>query len=359
MRWDRSPKLHSLSIVTLVAVATLFVLAAPAVADTNSTMVEEPIKPKVVFLLSICPSPKLIDAAEDYPHLESDIYLTENLPDDCDLTQYDLVFVDWLWKMTPNLDRLLPLIDEAKAHDVPVIVTKSYYTVKPEEIGNIDPAEHPWVRQYWDNMSEENANSLLTYLGVEFLGMDCGEIKEPIPITHEGIYHPDAEQVFGSLSDYLKWYDYDPDKPTIGILFHETDYINSGTRVEDSLIQAFEDRGFNVVSYFYPHSGRPDPDNFLISITRCLDGITMRRSMRLYQNLRDWTFRSSKDRNSLERTRSGSMEHRVSSHQRSEPLSSHRIEMVSLIRSCKQADPKTDQLDRESFYRSNESTIQG
>ncbi|MEA1943761.1 MAG: cobaltochelatase subunit CobN, partial [Euryarchaeota archaeon] len=252
MRWDRSRG------IGFAMIAALLLLAAPPLVPAQPDS-----EPAVIFLLGAAPSPKFVDAVKDCDYLKSDIYLIENLPDDIDLTSYDLVFIDWLWKMTPNLERLTSLIDLAKADDVTVIVRKTYYIAPPEEIGNVDPGEHPWIGEYWENINDENARNLLIYLGANFLGL-AGVPEEPVTLPHEGIYHPDAERVFGDLGSYLEWYDYDPDKPTIGILFHETNYIKRGPDVEDSLIRAFEERGVNVVAYYYPHSGRPDLDNFLI-----------------------------------------------------------------------------------------------
>jgi cobaltochelatase CobN len=148
----------------------------------------------------------------------------------------------------------MPLIEEAKAANIPVIVTITYYMDSPT---NVNLTQHPWIRQYWTNISPENGKRLVQYLAVNFLGVS-GTTQPPITLVKEGIYHPDAQQIFTNLDSYLNWYTrYDLNKPTVAVMFGQFSYNKADTAAVDALIRGFEEKGFNVIPYFLDHETYP------------------------------------------------------------------------------------------------------
>ena len=127
-------------------------------------------KPKAVFLFtsSSAISNTLMNALDQNTHFTSEVYLLKNLPAGLNLTKYDLVFIDYLYTSTPNLDKITPLIEEAKAKNIPVIITTTYYMSNPT---NVDSAKLSAIRQYWTNLSPENAKNMIKYISVNFLGV--------------------------------------------------------------------------------------------------------------------------------------------------------------------------------------------
>ncbi|MEN4019005.1 MAG: cobaltochelatase subunit CobN [Methanobacterium sp.] len=219
-------------------------------------------KPKALFLFHSSINPIFATALVDCGFLESDMRLISNLPDR--ITDYDLVFIDWLWGKTSNLDRIRTLMNEAIGKKIPVIVTRHWTTLPEGVIHAHGHKEHQWIRDYWTNMSSANSKELLKYLGNRFLGLNVGEPQAPVTVIKTGIYHPRATQLFGSLDDYLEWYGPTEGKKTVGILFHANDYLTGDLEAVNALIKDFENKGIKVIPYFYEHEGKPDINKFLM-----------------------------------------------------------------------------------------------
>lgn len=240
--------------------------------SNNSTMTRRNInfklgKPKAVFLFtsSSAISNALMNALDQNTHFTSEVYLLKNLPANLNLTKYDLVFIDYLYTSTPNLDKITPLIEEAKAKDIPVIITTTYYMLNPT---NVNSTKLSTIRQYWTNISPENAKNMIKYLAVNFLGTK-DTYQAPITLIKVGVYHPDAGKVFSNLTSYLAWYKkYNPNKPTVAVMFGEFSYNKADTAAVDALIRGFEARGYNVIPYFLDHEtyplGQVDINTFLV-----------------------------------------------------------------------------------------------
>jgi len=248
-----------------IANTTLYVV-------NNSTIMQGNVnfklgKPKAVFLFtsSSAISNALMNALDQNPHFTSEVYLLKNLPANLNLTNYDLVFIDYLYTSTPNLDKITPLIEEAKAKNIPVVITITYYMSNP---ANVDLTQHPWIRQYWSNISPENAKNMVKYLAVNFLGA-TDTYQDPVTLLKEGIYHPDTDQIFSNLTSYLNWYtEYNTNKPTVAVLFGQFSYNKADTAAVDALIRGFEAKGYNVIPYFFDHEtypeGQPKMDTYLV-----------------------------------------------------------------------------------------------
>lgn len=74
-------------------------------------------------------------------------------------------------------------------------------------------------------------------------------LEAPQPLQHEGIYHPDMD---GSpeLEDYLAQ-KFDPSRPTIGLWFNQTYWVNNNLAAFDALIREIERQGANVIPVFH------------------------------------------------------------------------------------------------------------
>jgi len=224
-------------------------------------------KPKVVFLFtsSSAVSNTLMNALDQNTHFTSEVYLLKNLPAGLNLTKYDLVFIDYLYTSTPNLDKITPLIEEAKAKDIHVIITTTYYMSNPT---NVDLTKLSAIRQYWTNISPENVKNMLKYMAVNFLGVK-DSYQSPATVVKVGIYHPDADKVFSNLTSYLAWYKkYNSNKPTVAVMFGQFSYNKADTAAVDALISGFEAKGYNVIPYFLDHEtyplGQVDINTFLV-----------------------------------------------------------------------------------------------
>jgi cobaltochelatase CobN len=94
----------------------------------------------------------------------------------------------------------------------------------------------------------ENYARMLRYLVVEILGEQL-EYQEPVPFPWQGIYHPDVDQVFADVTEYLTWYTW-KEAPTVGLLFPRYNWINNNLAVENLIIKLLEEKGFNVIAAF-------------------------------------------------------------------------------------------------------------
>jgi cobaltochelatase CobN len=92
----------------------------------------------------------------------------------------------------------------------------------------------------------ENTQRALSAL-VELAKGNQPVILEPISIPYEGIYHP----VHGTFSNFDSYRPYlDPTRPTVGILFYQTYWLNHTVAHVDALISAIETQGGNVIAVF-------------------------------------------------------------------------------------------------------------
>nr|CBH38854.1 hypothetical membrane protein, CobN/magnesium chelatase family [uncultured archaeon] len=213
-------------------------------------------EPKMVFFLQSPGDVLLARRTADRICLNVSVYDNHMLPPDLNLTTYGLIFASHLTtKMIQDV--LVPLIAAANESGATVICTY------PEHLTNINLTEHPNIMEYWESRNDKNMERLLVYLGVEFCGL-YGLIEEPIITPGDGIYHPDADpdtgRVFENLTEYLQWYGndtgthhvYNPDNPTIGLVFWKQRAGTGEIGVVDALIRDAEARGANVIPAFQP-----------------------------------------------------------------------------------------------------------
>jgi cobaltochelatase CobN len=235
----------------LVLSALIIMMCTPTVlADTN-----ENITLNVTAIFSGSTAQQLsMEAMTDYPNINYTVYLTTKLPADLDLSTQDLILLDlYQDSLIPSVEQA---VNDAKSNNAAVVVL-SPLTEAGLGLGNVNHTEHPYIDQYFYNSGLENHKRLLTYIFVNFFGRD-GTILEPIVIPKQGIYHPDSSIPFANVTEYLAWYGdtngthhvYDPEKPTVVILFHTDSYVKNTPEITDSLIREFEANGVNCVAEY-------------------------------------------------------------------------------------------------------------
>jgi len=92
-----------------------------------------------------------------------------------------------------------------------------------------------------------NTTNMLKYIGKEVLGAEY-DPEPPAETMWQGIYHPDAEQAFETIGEYLEWYK-PQKKHMIGILFHRTYWSNGDLEIVDAMICELE-KEFDVIPAF-------------------------------------------------------------------------------------------------------------
>lgn len=167
------------------------------------------------------------------------------LADTTDLTAFDVVFVDG---RTEGLARHAAQFAAARARTNVVVVPAS-----GDVSGNVDPAAHPWLAQYWANQSQDNYAAIARYLAtrVAARALDLTPVPAPIVYPAQGFYHPDAPGLFDSVDAYLAWYRtrqgagahrHDPAKATLGIYANIMTYQQKHHQAVDALMRATERR---------------------------------------------------------------------------------------------------------------------
>ena len=152
-----------------------------------------------------------------------------------------------IWEMMEK--RLLEI-----GKNVPIVCVghdPSYWalsTVKPEVVAT--------VYTYITYNGEENFSAMLRYIAHEVCEKDI-EAPPPKPIPWEGIYHPDAPDIFSEVGQYLSWYcsyksrlNLPKAAGTVGLLLSRFYWVNKNFAIEDALIRKLEAVGLDVIPAF-------------------------------------------------------------------------------------------------------------
>lgn len=123
-------------------------------------------------------------------------------------------------------------------------------TVKPEIVAT--------VYTYITYNGEENFINMLKYIVEKVCGLEI-ESMPPQLIPWDGLYHPDAPDIFDDVEHYWVWYESTrgkrrPDSPkaegTVGLLFSRFHWVNKNLGIEDALIRRLESLGLDVIPAF-------------------------------------------------------------------------------------------------------------
>jgi cobaltochelatase CobN len=104
------------------------------------------------------------------------------------------------------------------------------------------------IQRYLNHGGRLNYHRLLIYLHNHLFNsrIECGPAVE---LPHEGIYHPDLPGI-PALEAYLAQ-KIDPAKPTVGLWFYQTYWLNNNLLFIDAIIRSVESRGANVIPVFH------------------------------------------------------------------------------------------------------------
>ena len=113
------------------------------------------------------------------------------------------------------------------------------------------------VQRYLSCGGPLNFHQLLIYLHNRLFDDHRTNVRPAVELPHEGIYHPDFSGI-PDLGDYLAER-VDPGRPTVGLWFYQTYWLNNNLAFIDAIIRAVEARGANVIPVFhlrYKDAGR-------------------------------------------------------------------------------------------------------
>jgi cobaltochelatase CobN len=236
--------------------------------------------PSIVMIIGGESYVPMYTAAAEESEAHVTVYPASAVPAGLNLTGYDLVFLEMFGA---GIDIIKPSVQEATARGVPVVVI---HGGEYDYLGTVDMADHPAVEEYWQNSGPENARRLINYLCATFCGSEV-EVQDPIPTPAEGIYHPDADRLFEDLDAYLEWYaengTYDPSKPTIGVVFYDTNYKSGDLRGDHAIFRGLEAGGANIIPAYLYYDNPDIIDRFFVKNGRpVVDAIINIRSFRFY-----------------------------------------------------------------------------
>ncbi|MFA5330832.1 MAG: cobaltochelatase subunit CobN [Methanoregula sp.] len=117
-------------------------------------------------------------------------------------------------------------------------------TVKPEIVAT--------CQTYLTYNGDDNFKNLLLYIRKNVFNED---IEVPVPglVPWEGLYHPDAAEIFTSTAEYRAWYadaGRESAGPWVGMLFSRVSWASRNCAIEDELIRALENAKINVIPVF-------------------------------------------------------------------------------------------------------------
>lgn len=146
----------------------------------------------------------------------------------------------------PFWDELVPRAEEMMA-DSKIIS----FGTNPMDFAltSVEPATAVECYKYFINGGEENCRRVIRYLMAECLGMNV-DFLPPQDVPWHGIYHPDAEEPFTDIKDYLEWYKAREGAPWVGILAPRSSWVNDRLRVETEVLRNLEELGANVIMLF-------------------------------------------------------------------------------------------------------------
>ncbi len=237
-------------------------------------------RPRIVMIIGGENYVPMYTTAAKKSEADVTVYPATAVPPGLNLTGYDLVFMEMFGG---GIEIIGPAVQEAVACGVPIAVI---HGGEYEYLGTVDMSAHPAVDEYWQNSGPENARRLINYLCSAFCGSDI-EVLDPVPTPAEGIYHPDADKLFEDLDEYLEWYadnsTYDPSRPTIGVVFYDTNYKSGDLRGDHAIFRGLESGGANIIPAYLNYYNPDIIDRFFVKDGKpVVDAIINIRSFHFY-----------------------------------------------------------------------------
>lgn len=185
--------------------------------------------------------------------------------DDFDkLGRYDAIAIFGMGiRMT---DEHRAVLEKLTAKQVPVFTTA--VTDPVNNISSLDSVSNKRVADYLANGGSVNYRSLFNYVRQELTGKSLftGEIKDPVEISSDVLFHLDDEKVFDTVEAFEQYYKekgfYKEKAPKVALIVGMAGPFDTNKDHLDSLIVSLEQRNINV----YPVSGFANRLKFLEDI---------------------------------------------------------------------------------------------
>ncbi|MEM3383290.1 MAG: cobaltochelatase subunit CobN [Nitrososphaerales archaeon] len=145
----------------------------------------------------------------------------------------------------PNFEKIILRLKEVK---VPILAGTLGEDQELRQISTLNHEEYERILKYINFGGLKNFENLLLYLVNKFSGTEYS-IRAPESLPWHGIYHPNFKDPL-TLEEYLAK-KYNPEKPTIGIWFHQTNWQAGDTIFIDNLIHEIESQDANVIPVFF------------------------------------------------------------------------------------------------------------
>ena len=141
------------------------------------------------------------------------------------------------------------LVRHCRAEGIPLIACPGHQEWDEDLVTacTVPVAEVEIVFAYLMQGGVQNFQSLFLFLSDTYFGTELGH-EAPAPLPWEGIYHPDVAD--GVDVDAYLDERFQPDRPSIGILFYRAHWMSGNLLPIDSLIRSLEYKGANVLPVY-------------------------------------------------------------------------------------------------------------
>lgn len=169
------------------------------------------------------------------------------------LSRYDAVLIFGMGIRMTDAHRAV--LEQMKKKKVPIFSTS--VTDPVNNISSLDSVQHKRVSDYLSNGGAANYRSLFRYIRRELTGKSLftGEVREPVEISSDVLFHLDDEQVFETVEQFENYYKqngfYKEKAPRVALMVGMAGPFDTNKEHLDSLIVSLENRNLNV----YPVSG--------------------------------------------------------------------------------------------------------
>ena len=141
------------------------------------------------------------------------------------------------------------LVRHCRNEGVPLIACPGHQEWDEDLVSacTVPVAEVETVFAYLMQGGIQNFQNMFLFLSDTYLGTDYGH-EAPEPLPWEGIYHPDVAD--GTNVDSFIAQRFNPEQPSIGVLFYRAHWMSGNLQPIDSLIRILERMGANVLPVF-------------------------------------------------------------------------------------------------------------
>ncbi|CDG64689.1 protoporphyrin IX magnesium chelatase [Methanobacterium sp. MB1] len=193
----------------------------------------------------------------------------DNLTSDSyNLGNYDIIVLENI--IASVIDTVRPTVLEARNNGAYVIAIGDSTAAYNLHNVNLQDPQYSNITQYFQYPSAANFKQLLLFLGVNFCNITA-TVQAPVTRPLEGIYHPDAPEIYSNLTDYLAWYTstsashytYNSSNPTVGIITSKYTDMDRDSPLINALIRSFESNNVNVIVGTYVSANRNSINYFI------------------------------------------------------------------------------------------------